>query len=161
MLIKRLGGKVYSDGEAYSGGDKVEVLFEADGAIPVGTPCTLDITANTLGTLVVASETANDHAFIGVYEGRGGSGAEATISGLTGRAAVDGDVIYLTAYGVAETLCDGTTTDIAAGNALSLAEDAAEFTASAAVDAGVAAKAIALEALTTATGNIAVFVRAL
>ena len=97
-----------------------DLLFEADGAIGVGEAVALD-TGNTAGKLVVvcpAGATA-DHRAIGIYQGEGGSGAQTTTTGLSGRAAVDGDFVWIRVSGIATALVDGTTTDANDGDVLS------------------------------------------
>lgn len=99
--------------------EHIDMWFEADGAIPVGSVVALD-TGNTAGKLVVvcpAAATA-DHRALGIYQGQGGSGAETTTSGLLGRAAVDGDIIKVRVFGVATALFDATTTQAADGDVI-------------------------------------------
>lgn len=100
-------------------GESIDMLFEADAAISVGA-CVAYDTGNTAAKLVVTTPAAatSDHRAIGIYTGQGGTGAETTISGLKGRAAVDGDHIWVRVFGVASTIVDAVTTQIADGDIL-------------------------------------------
>jgi len=124
MKITRLGGITYANDTVLANADKIECIFEANGAITVGSSVIHENTSVN-GTLVVIGSTAadiatSDHKFVGIYEGIGGSGTLTTTSGLTGRAAADGDIIMVTTYGPAIALVSGETADVAAGSALTL-----------------------------------------
>lgn len=164
MKISRLGG-LNQITESLAGPDKVEALFEADGTINPGEAVALD-TGNLLGKLVVACPASanSDHLFAGIYEGKGGSGAETTTTGLTGTQALDGDIILITVYGVAQGLLDGGTTDCADGNALtpSVATAGELQSLGTTFDAGAIASVVCLEAETGAGPAVhPVFVRTL
>jgi len=96
---------------------KIQALFEADDTISVGHLCAHD-TGSTTGTLVVSclTATADDHRFVGIYEGEGGSGSTTTSTGLSGKDAADGDFIWVTAYGKALGLCVGSGTAVVDGD---------------------------------------------
>lgn len=81
--------------------------YEADGAIAVGSTVMID--AASTGKLVVAGTTGEDHRFVGIYQGSGGTGTTSTTANLVGEAAVDGDVIDVAVEGVAYALVEGTT----------------------------------------------------
>jgi hypothetical protein len=131
-------------------GPKLQTLMEADAAITVGAVVMLD-TGNTTGKLVVTSTAAADHAARGVYEGEGGSGAVTAIAGMKGRAAVDGDPIWITVHGKALAIVGGTTTAVSDRDPLAV--DAGIFVAvSAALADGLVAPFVALEAATTGAG---------
>lgn len=118
MQIQQLGGRISSAETTLYQAEKIEALFEADGAIAVGGCVKLDATGNTSGKLVIATAAVLDHrSAVGIYEGKGGTGAVATVTGTSGRAAVDGDIISVTVYGPATALQDGTT-DTIPGEAL-------------------------------------------
>ena len=113
MRITRLGGITADADTTLYQADKIECMFEADGAINVGAPVKLDVTSNLNCTLVVEAAAILDHRqFVGIYEGEGGTGAAVgttTPSQSTGNAAVDGDLIMVTTYGRAIARQDGTT----------------------------------------------------
>lgn len=91
--------------------EKVQAVFEAGAAISVGMVVML-AGSDTTGKKVIKTTTtiANcANLVVGIYEGLGGTGAETTTSGATGRDAVTGDTIYVTRYGKAAALVDGTT----------------------------------------------------
>lgn len=113
--------------------DKIRIV--ANGAIAVGKAVMLDCTSDSISK-VIQLTTAADHAFFGIYEGVGGSGALASISGLTGRAAVAGDLVEITVRGPAKVLAYDS------GSNAPAAYDPASF----AVTAGIATKAAALAA---------------
>lgn len=164
MKISRLGG-LNQITESLGGPDKIQAIFEADGAINPGEAVALD-TGNVTGKLVVACPASanSDHRFVGIYEGQGGSGAETTTTGLTGFAAADGDIIYVTVYGVAQALLDGGTTDCVDGDALTPSVATAGELQSLGVtfDAGDTAAVVCLEGETGAGPAVhPVFVRAL
>ncbi len=121
MRISRLGGIIASNDSSLNSADgKIETIFEADGAIAVGGVAKLDVTGNTDCRLVIAGAAILDHRqAVGIYEGEGGTGAVASVSGTSGKAAVDGDVIMVTTYGKAVALQDGTT-DTIPGEALQI-----------------------------------------
>lgn len=81
------------------------VTFIAGGAIPIGSTVA-PTTADAGGMTVIECSTAlgGAHLATGIYTGKGGSGAVATAaqvtSGLSGRAAVSGDVISVVKRGV-------------------------------------------------------------
>lgn len=119
MLISRLGGRIVTESDTTLGSaEKVQVLFEADDTINVGYAVGIDLTSSTTGKLVVAAPVDEHVTRVGIYEGDGGSGAETTTSGLSGRTAKDGDIIYVTAYGVAKGYMTGNVTGIVKGTAL-------------------------------------------
>ena len=165
MLITRLGGRIVSESDTQLGApDKVECIYEADAALPVGAAVQHDLTSNTSATLVVPTVIGEDHVFCGVYEGKGGTGADTTTSGLSGKAAVDGDIVYVTTHGLATALVGGGGTTIASGTLLGCAVTAGQLSVvSTALVAGAIAPILSLGTTTsTATGTpLAVFVKAL
>ena len=102
MIISRLGGITSDNDSALPQAENIEVLFEADDDISVGMIVGHD-TGSTTGTLVVpvVAGHQDDHRFVGIYEGKGGSGSATTTADCSGNDAVDGDVILVTAYGTA------------------------------------------------------------
>lgn len=80
------------------GTEKVEMLFKAAGAIPVGVTAAL-VGTDAAGQTVIAGTSALGNLVVGLYEGVGGTGTATTVSGLSGNAAVSGDLISLTVYG--------------------------------------------------------------
>lgn len=163
MRITRLGGLISTADTTLYQAEKIECLFEADGAIAVGGCVKLDPTANTTGKLVVATSAVLDHrSAVGIYEGEGGSGAAATVSGTKGNAAVDGDLIMVTTYGIATALQDGGTNDTVVGEALQPEATSGYLigTVTAVTNAGIfPAQFVCLEAVTTDGGAGAVFCR--
>lgn len=92
-------------------GEKIQVVCEAGAAISVGNTVML-AGSDTTGKKVIKTTTtiANcANLVVGIYEGVGGTGSETTTSGASGRDAVAGDTIYVTRYGKAAALVDGTT----------------------------------------------------
>lgn len=82
-------------------------LYTANAAISVGMQVSL-ATGDTTGKKIVKTPTTTttDHVAIGVYEGIGGTGADATLSGLTGKAAVTNDLVQITVLGPVVALAD-------------------------------------------------------
>jgi len=121
MRYKQLGGiTTVSDTALPAPDGPITRTFEADGAIPVGTAVTVDFASDATGKLVIQADAALDHRqVVGIYAGVGGTGAAATVSGTSGKAAVDGDIIEVVTYGVAYALQDGTT-DTVPGEALAI-----------------------------------------
>ena len=166
MLITTLGGITSFNDTALAASDKIECIFEADGAISVGMTAAHD-SGNTLGTLVVAvpigTQTTLDHTFCGIYEGRGNAtGTTTTVSNLSGRAAADGDVIYVTTYGRALALVDGGSTNVADLDPLTVNIGIAgwlQCIASAAFDVGDHPAFLALAAQDSSTTATPVFVK--
>lgn len=118
MRITRLGGVTWTNDTALYAPDKVECLFQAQAAFTSGmcVAHTGFASANTTGTLIVkqAAVATGDHLIVGIFEGNGGaSGAPASVSGANGRDAQAGDVVLVTAYGVALAQVDATTTAMA------------------------------------------------
>ena len=114
----------------------------------------LDKTSNGSGTLVIECLAAEDHLLKGIYEGRGApSGLDTTVSGLKGKIARNGDVIYLTVYGTAEALIASATTAVAAGDTLAVIDNGA-FANSANPAAGLAAPVVALDAAAATTTQL-------
>ena len=116
-------------------GYKRVVRLQAGSALAVGKAVMLDTASDSIFK-ATALTTAADHAFFGIYEGVGGTGAAATITGLTGNAALTGDIVEITIGGPAKVLAYDTT-----GNA-----PVAYGPASFAVTAGIATLAAALAA---------------
>lgn len=87
------------NGSIYSA-EKVEVMYKAGGAITVGAPVMIDVSDTTGKTVVVGASAAKSRLMVGVYEGKGGTGAATTVSGLSGNAAVTGDIILVTVHGL-------------------------------------------------------------
>lgn len=92
--------------------------FRAGAAISVGYSVMTHV-SDTTGKSVIARTVALQHLLTGIYEGSGGSGAQTSVSGLTGRDAVTGDVVWITCYGPALALAYATTT-LGAGSALQI-----------------------------------------
>lgn len=149
--------------------ESVDAWFEADGAIPVGSAVMLKA-SNPTGKLVVAltaNSATTDHLAIGAYTGIGGSGALTTVPGLSGKAAVDGDIIKLRVYGIAEMLVSGAT-DVVAGDPLTFhgTTDGVLIQGTTTAEAGIRHPFVAMEAQTIAIdvgdgtfNSTAVFVR--
>ena len=161
MIISRLGGITSDNDSSLPQGEKIEVLFEADAAISVGMVVSHH-TGSSTGTLVVptVANASNDHSFVGIYEGKGGSGAATTTSGMSGNDAVDGDVILVTAYGKALGLGIGSGTAWVDGNPVtpSLAS-AGQIIGVAVHDVGLTSPLIALEAYSGGAAAKALFVK--
>ncbi len=126
MIISRLGGITSDSDSSLPQAEKIEVLFEADGAISPGLVCIHD-TGSTDGTLVIVAPSSSganfDHRAVGIYEGKGGTGAATSTSGLSGNAAANGDIILVTTYGKAVAMCDGGAVDCDDGDALKCSTD--------------------------------------
>ena len=123
MRISRLGGLLNTDTFGAQA-EVIDIMYEADGSIPVGAAVMIDTASNLTGKLAVIATATNDHLCLGIYTGEGGTGALNTTSGLPTdrRAAVDGDVIFVRAYGAIDALTDdgGTGTDIAVADVLTV-----------------------------------------
>lgn len=101
MRITRLNGiSITTDAQAFA--DKVEVLCTATAAVLAGSPVIIDTADTTCYKVKVpsANTAAQTSLLVGIYEGIGGSGANAG-TGFTGKAAVANDTILVTAYGKA------------------------------------------------------------
>jgi len=162
MRLTKLGGiTVLADTTLYQA-EKISALFVANAAVSVGMNVGLT-TSNTAGKLVVKTPASanSDHLSLGIYEGEGGTGALTTTSGLTGRDAAANDLIWVTIYGLATALVDGTTTDATDGNALTPSVTTAGELESLANTFAAGAKPIytCLETNTGATAAKKVFVR--
>jgi hypothetical protein len=123
----------------------------------------IDITGNLLGKLAITGTATNDHLALGVYTGEGGRGADTTISGLAGKDAADGDLIWVRTYGAVDAKTDdgGVSTDIEVGNVL-VFDDGTDGLLVSDGDAGPVESVcnfIALEAQTAGPTGTAVFVR--
>lgn len=103
---------------AFTSPEKGIGLFRAGAAISVGRSVMTDVADNT-GKSVITRTVALQHLLTGIYEGVGGSGAQTTTSGLSGRDAATGDPIWVTCYGPALALAYATTT-LGAGSALQI-----------------------------------------
>lgn len=162
MQIQRLGG-LNQITETFTPATKIQIEYTASGAIPVGSCVRLVAAANTDGSLVaMTTATTDNEAAVGIYEGVGGTGADATVAGTSGRAAVDGDRVLITAHGIAMALQDGGVTDTVVGEALyPEATSGYLIGGAAAVDLGGKATFLCQEAVTTDGGAGAVFVRCL
>lgn len=161
MIISRLGGITSDNDSSLPQGEKIEVLFEADYAISVGMVVGHD-TGDTSGTTVVRclADTADDQNFIGIYEGKGGTGAATTTSGLSGNDAADGDVILVTTYGKALALGVGDGTAWVDGSALAPSAATAGLVIGVAnLDIGICAPLLALEAYSSTVAAKALFVK--
>jgi hypothetical protein len=122
------------------------VMMRAGAALEVGKAVMLSVASDSVFE-VLPLTTALDHAFFGIYEGVGGSGAAPSISGLSGRAAVTGDTVSITVRGPAKVLAYDTSANApAAGDALGFAVTAAIATKVTALLAGHCARVIAREA---------------
>lgn len=153
-------GSVSSDGTTLQQAERIQMLFEADATITPGKTVALD-TGNTAGKLVVTTPVSINSRIVGVYEGEGGTGAQTTTSGLTGNSALDGDLIWVTVYGVATALLASTSTAFADGDSCVANADVAGVLQQAAASATATTYFVALEALTTGGTGTAkkVFVR--
>lgn len=87
------------NGSVY-GAERVEVFYKAGGAITVGAPVMIDVSDTTAKTVVTGTTTTKTPLMVGVYEGKGGTGTATAVSGLTGNAAVTGDIILVTVHGL-------------------------------------------------------------
>ena len=127
-----------------------EEYYAAGSNIPVGAPVILD-TSSSSGKLVGRSTALLGYLCKGVYEGKGGTGPTVAVTtGLSGRAAVTGDVLRITRHGVASTFVSGSvsTGTVGVGVPLGLTVINGVFTDAAALPAGVYAAAVLLEAVT-------------
>jgi len=113
MYFTQMQGQLLAD-HSFSGPAKAFTTVEADGAIPVGSPTVSDV-GSTAGKLVVVGAAATGFRFRGVYNGVGGTGATTSATGLSGKAAVDGDIIQVQLMGPVSALLDGTV-DVADGD---------------------------------------------
>lgn len=145
MRFTSVQGQLASDW-SFSGHSKGMTLVEADAAVPVGTPVVTD-TGSTTGDLVIPGTGATGFRFRGVYTGSGGSGAKATLSGLEGNAAVDGDIILVQRVGACTALVNGNSSAVADGAALEINNSAVFVVKAVAVVAGYPVYASALEAV--------------
>lgn len=87
------------NGSVY-GAERVEMFYKAGGAITVGAPVMIDVSDTTAKTVVTGVGAAKSRLMVGVYEGKGGTGTATAVSGLTGNAAVTGDIILVTVHGL-------------------------------------------------------------
>ena len=162
MKITRISGITAGSNDTLTNGEKIEALYVAGGALLTGSPVIIHFangTAANRSKTVIASTTAGALAAVGVYEGLGGTGAvtaetlsnDSTLG--TGRDALTGDIVYVTVFGEALALVEGTT-DVVAGDALTLTTTAAQFkkgaVLAALIESGTIVNFIALEAYTTA-----------
>jgi hypothetical protein len=92
--------------------ERYEAYFKAGGAIAVGKATSHDSSVET-GTQVIQNTVALAPQFAGVYEGNGGTGAKATLPGLTGNAAVAGDIIRVCQTGVTTSFVTGGASNVA------------------------------------------------
>lgn len=155
MLITKLGGIISVNDSSLPAADKVECLFEASAAIPLYVPVKLS-TGNTIGTKVEeAVDSADNAALVGVYEGRGPAGSSGSPA-----AAVAGDYIYVTSYGVAQCNQNGGTPTVD-GESLQMVTSVSpgRFGGSGTPGTGAAAMATCLEAISVNPGVGPVFVR--
>lgn len=117
-----LGADIRNDHQttapAFAAPEKGIGAFRAGAAISVGRSVMTDV-ADTTGKSVIHRTVALQHLLTGIYEGVGGSGAATTTTGLTGKDAVTGDVVWITCYGPALALAYVTTT-LGAGSALQI-----------------------------------------
>ncbi len=90
-------------------------IYTAGEAIPVGSWVMISV-ADTTGTAVLKGTSAAGPRFVGIYEGVGGTGADAA-SPFTGKAALTGDRITVTKRGRAIALVLGAA-GLAAGDPL-------------------------------------------
>lgn len=149
-------------------GEQIQAMFEADAAIAVGHYVMLD-TGNLNGKLAVTLTSAADHRFLGCYQGEGGSGTATSVatigstSTIYGKAAADGDFIWVTVYGKAVGFYQDTTTTAADGDALTVVfTDGMIGTPTTTFTAGVVPTIVALEGATPvgiAGKGLTVFVR--
>jgi hypothetical protein len=84
-------------------GEEVFMSFKAGGAISVGTVVSFDRTDTTGKTVITATTAATTRLLCaGAFEGvTNGQGTKTTVTGLTGRAAVSGDVVEIKVFGKA------------------------------------------------------------
>ena len=161
MQITRLGGITTNADTTLYQPDSIEALFVADAALTIGQAVMVD-TGNSDGSKVREMTSGNDHRALGIYEGKGGSGAEETLDPTTsslesvsGRKAVVGDIVLIKTYGRAL----GIVTDVSGGVADG-AELIAGSTGGRLTDGTGNGNFVALEAVSaTATENIPVFVK--
>ena len=137
------GDIVDSGGNTVAGPDRIYTYFEADGAVAMGAPVQLQVdtnnnsTGNITGWEVVEADTDNpgggSGTIVGAYQGvnisnpggntnvslpnAAGSTAGAGAVAITGRVAVDGDIIEVICYGQGYVLAHGGT-DVVAGDSL-------------------------------------------
>lgn len=157
MIISRLGGITAPNDTDLFQPDKVESLYVADGAITSGS-CVCQDVGDTTGKKVVTSTVATDHRAAGVYEGKGGRGADNASYG--GQDAVAGNVIKVTVYGTVEKArLDGGASNVADGDALTPDDSGDLIVVGSALAAGIPAAFIALEANSVVTAPHPVKVR--
>jgi hypothetical protein len=111
MSVKAIGG--YTSRDVIAVPDNTEsFVFQANGAIPVGSTVVLDLLGVTTGqatadnVLVVVGGADMDSRFVGVYSGDGGTGADDGTFG--GKACVAGDQIRVITYGACWARVTGT-----------------------------------------------------
>ncbi len=80
--------------------------YKAGGTIGPGSVVVLDVSDATGNTVIASTLALAAYGIaVGVYNGEGGSGAEATVSGTTGKSAASGDIINVVRAGIVSVLC--------------------------------------------------------
>lgn len=124
MLINEIGGVNIKD-DTFATPPTVKELYRAGGAIGVGLATVMDTVAaatTNVGSQVIvapvstaaATDWAMSQRFTGIYTGVGGTGTETAVSGLSGKAAVAGDMILVVQKGMVSAVADATVTTITA-----------------------------------------------
>lgn len=125
------------------------------GVMTVGWPVRIDpATTTPYGGVAIGCTTTYDHAIIGIYAGVGGTGADTTTSGLTGKAATTDDAIEVVLEGPIKVRSrpantNGTTPGVgpvAAGDPLGYFFADGTFSGVTALVAGSVAKLVAVDA---------------
>ena len=113
---------------ALTGVETIEMVFKAGGAITVGAPVMIDVTDTSGKAVTTGTTTTKTPLMAGVYEGKGGTGTATAVSGLTGKAAVSGDIILIKVFGVASVIATPkTSSDLStSGKALALGTTAGQ-----------------------------------
>jgi len=148
MSVRGIGG--ISSRDTTNTSVETVIFMQADDAIPVGSAVMLDTGSTRSVPLVVPATQALDHAFIGIYEGRGGTGDSTTADfGPDRYDAVAGDAIEIVVKGPVLARVDGGTVDVAAGDPLWIFTTAGTLgPVTASAELGVPTRIIALAAQT-------------
>lgn len=121
MLGQKILGPVSNADTTQFAAEKEQRVFTAAANISVGMTVALT-SGDTTGTKVVKTQAlaTQDHLVVGVYEGIGGTGADTTATGATGKDAVTNDIISVTTLGIASALIWAQTTTTIDNNILIL-----------------------------------------
>lgn len=128
MIITERTGYSAEEGVGHFA-EAIDGQFKAAAAITSGDTCCISALATEeskpIVTVTSAGTTATKHLIMGAYQGIGGRGSDNTTSGSPGgKDALSGDIIYVRMHGIATTLVDGGTTDVAANDCLMMKNSA-------------------------------------